>query len=767
MKTADRLNRSNIVLSSTNYKVVGTRPIRHDGADKVTGRAIYGADFKITGLLHGKVLRSPHAHARIRSIDVSKALAYPGVRAAIVGSDFPEAEDKWQDLGEGNVNLKHLSDNVMATDIVLYRGHAVAAVAAISPHIADEALKLIEVDYEVLPAVLDVREAMKDGAPLLHASLTTQEFGKDTGKHSNIAQHFRHELGDVAKGFQEADVIVEREVRTATVHQGYIEPHNATALWNADGNLTVWGSTQGAFPVRDQLVQVLKHPVSKIKVVPTEIGGGFGGKIPLYLQPIAAILSKKTGRPVKVLMSRSDEFQGTGPSPASWITCRIGAKKDGRITAVESMLAMEAGAYPGSAVGAASMCIWGPYDIPNGRIDGYDVVCNKPRSFAYRAPGSTQAAFASEVLMDALAEKLGMDPIELRLKNSAKEGTRRIDGPVYNRIGGVECLEAARNHDHWKTPLEPAKDGQKRGRGIAHGFWFNVGLASSCSISVNPDGTVTLIEGSTDIGGTRTSVAMQAAEVLGIAAEDVRPSVVDTDSIGFTHVTGGSRTTFATGLAACEAAQDIVRQMKERAAKLWEIDASAVDFKDGAFSSGSNRATFQEIAGKLGHTGGPITGRGNVDPGGHGGAFATMICDVEVDPETGKVRILRWTTVQDAGKAVHPSYVEGQLQGGTVQGIGWALNEEYQFNSSGAMTNPSFLDYRMPLTYDLPMIDTVIVEVPNPGHPFGVRGVGEVPIIPPPAALANAINDAIGLRMSRLPMSPRNILEDMGVIARE
>ncbi len=767
MRTADRLSRSNQVLATTHYRVVGTRPIRHDGVDKVVGRAVYGADFKIAGLIHGRVLRSPHAHARIRKIDTSRAAALPGVRAVITGKDFPEADDRWQDLGEGNVNLKHLSDNVMATDKVLYRGHPVAAVAANSPHVAEEALKLIDIEWEILPAVLDVREAMKDSAPLLHDNVTTQEFGKDTGKKSNIAQHFRHELGDIEKGFAEADIIIEREVTTATVHQGYIEPHNATALWSADDSITVWGSTQGAFPVRDQLVQVLKHPISKIKVVPTEIGGGFGGKIPLYLQPIAALLSKKSGRPVKVLMSRSDEFQGTGPSPASWIKARLGAKKDGRIVAVDSTLAMEAGAYPGSAVGAAAMCMWAPYDIPNGRIDGYDVVCNKPRSFAYRAPGATQAAFASEMMLDELAEKVGMDPIELRLKNSAKEGTRRIDGPVYNRVGAIECLEVAKNHEHYRTPLEPARDGKKRGRGVAHGFWFNVGLASSCSISVNPDGTITLIEGSTDIGGSRTSIAMQAAEVLGIAAEDVRPSVVDTDSVGFTHVTGGSRTTYATGLAAYEAAQDVVRQMKDRAAKLWEVDAATVSFAEGTFTSGAHRIGFKELAGKLGHTGGPLTGSANVDPGGHGGAFATMICDLEVDPDTGKVRILRWTTVQDAGKAIHPSYVEGQLQGGTVQGIGWALNEEYVFNRDGAMTNASFLDYRMPLTYDLPMIDTVIVEVPNPGHPYGVRGVGEVPIVPPPAAVAAAIHNAIGVRMNRLPMSPRAILEDTGVIPRE
>ncbi len=765
-RTADRLSPSNIVLSTTQYRVVGTRPVRHDGADKVTGRAIYGADVRLPGMLYGRVLRSPHAHARIKRIDTSKAEALPGVRAVATAKDLPPAEDRWEDLGEGPVNMKFLSDNVLASDKVLYKGHAVAAVAATNVHVAEEALNLIEVEYEVLPAVIDVREAARDGALLLHQNVTTKELGKDTGKPSNVANHFRHELGDVKKGWEEAEVVVERECWTATVHQGYIEPHNGTAVWSQDGNLTVWTSTQGAFPVRDQLAQVLGVPVSKIKVIPTEIGGGFGGKIPIYLEPVAALLAKKTGRPVKLWMTRADVFQGTGPTPGSYMTCKIGAKKDGTIVVAEADLYFEAGAYPGSAVGAAAMCIFAPYNIPNGRIDGYDVLVNKPRSFAYRAPGATQAAFASEVALDELAEKLGMDPIELRLKNSAKEGTRRIDGPVYNRIGGVEVLQAAREHDHYRSPLGTPPAGMKRGRGVAHGYWFNVGLASSVTISVNQDGSVTLAEGSTDIGGTRTSIAMQAAEVLGLRAEDVRPTVVDTDSIGYTQVTGGSRTTFATGLAAIEAAKDVLRQMKERAALLWETDAEnvAYDADSATFKSGDKSIAFKELAGKLGHTGGPITGRANVDAGGHGGAFATNIVDLDVDPETGKVKILRFTVVQDAGKAIHPSYVEGQMQGGSVQGIGWALNEEYVFNPKGEMTNASFLDYRMPTTYDLPMIDTVIVEVPNPGHPFGVRGVGEVPIVPPPAAICNAIHKAIGVRMKRLPMSPREILEESGVI---
>jgi xanthine dehydrogenase molybdenum-binding subunit len=738
------------------YSVIGTRPIRHDGADKVTGRALYGADLQMAGLLHGAILRSPHAHARIIKIDTSKAEAVPGVRAVVTADDFPETEDKMVDLGEGETPLSYIRGNVLAKGKVLYRGHAVAAVAAASAHVAEEAASLIEVQYEVLPCVLTAPDAMAEGAPLLHENLFTEELGQKTEKPSNVAEHFRHLMGDPAAGFAQADVIVEREFNTATVHQGYIEPHNATALWNNDGRVSIWCSTQGSFAVRDATSCVLDIPVSQVKVTPMEIGGGFGGKIPVYLEPVAAILSKKTGRPVKLLMSRRDVFEGTGPTPGSRIRVKLGATKEGKLVAGEAWLAYEAGAYPGAMVGPGGMCVFAAYDIPNVVIDGYDVVVNKPSTAAYRAPGATNAAFATESVVDEIAGKLGIDPLELRLLNAAKEGTRRADGPKYPRVGCVEVLEAMKNSDHYKSPLT----GPNQGRGTAIGFWFNVGLPSACTIAVNADGTVTLVEGSTDIGGTRTSIAMQAAEVLGLPAEKVQPTVVDTDSVGFTGVTGGSRTTFATGWAAYEAAQDVIRQMKERALKLWKMDpATPVEFAKGVFTAGDKSITFNELSTKQSRTGGPVVGRAAVNPRGVGGSFAGAIADVEVDPETGKVTVLRFTSVQDAGKAIHPSYVEGQMQGGSVQGIGWGLNEEYYMSQDGTMMNSSLLDYRMPTALDLPMIETIIVEVPNPGHPFGVRGVGEANIVPPPGALANAIHNAIGVRMESLPMKPSAIME--------
>jgi CO/xanthine dehydrogenase Mo-binding subunit len=742
-------------MSTQLFRVVGTRPVRHDGADKVTGRALYGADFQMAGLLQGAVLRSPHAHARIKSIDTSKAKALEGVKAVVTAADLPQVPDRIVDLGEGETPLSYIRGNVLASGKVLYKGHAVAGVAAINAHIAEEAAALIEVDYEVLPSVLTAPEAMQEGAPLLHDDLKMKEFGQPTGRVSNIADHFRHTMGDVSKGFADATLIIEREFDTATVHQGYIEPHNATVLWNNDGRVHVWCSTQGSFVVRDTTACILDLPVSRVRVTPMEIGGGFGGKIPVYLEPIAAILSKLTGKPVKLVMSRKDVFEGSGPTPGSHIRVKIGVNAEGKITAGDATLAYEAGAYPGAMVGPGAMCVFAAYDVANATVDGYDVVVNKPSTAAYRAPGAPNAAFATECVLDEIAEKLGMDPLDLRLKNAAKEGTRRVDGPKFKKIGCVEVIEAMKASEHYNSKLE----GPNRGRGVAIGYWFNVGLPSSCNISVNADGTVNLVEGSTDIGGSRTSIAMQAAEVLGIAAEAVRPTVVDTDSIGFTAVTGGSRTTFATGWAAYEAAQDVMRQMKERAAKIWEKPVADVKAEAGVFSSNGSSLTFQELAGKLGSTGGPVIGQGAVNPKGAGGSFSGVIVDVEVDPETGKTTILRFTSIQDAGKAIHPSYVEGQMQGGSVQGIGWALNEEYYMSDKGSMMNSSLLDYRMPTSLDLPMIETIIVEVPNPAHPFGVRGVGEANIVPPTPAIANAIYHAAGVRMRRLPMNPPAVMQ--------
>ena len=737
------------------YKVIGTRPIRHDGLEKVTGEARYGSDINLSGQLHGKVLRSPHAHARILSIDTSRAAALDGVRAVITSADLPDPGNKLTGGGEApGLLVKYKSANMLARGKVHYHGHAVAAVAAVNPHIAAEAVKLIDVEYEVLDPVLEVWDAMKPDAPVIIDDLYTAKADGSTGDvPSNIAAEMLYEVGDVDAGFAEADLVVDREFTFGVVHQGYIETHNATAHWLKDGHLHVWCSSQGAFSIRQELADLHEHPITKIHVTPMEIGGGFGGKTTAYLEPLAAQLSRNTGHPVKMSMDRAEVLMATGPTPGGYVRVKLGVTKDGMITAGYANLAFDAGGYPGSVVGAGCRCVFAPYNMRNAKVEGFDVVVNKPKTHAYRAPGATHAAFASETVVDEICQELDIDPVDFRLMNSAKEGDWQLAQPPYARIGHIECVEAARDSNHWQTPLE-AVPGKQRGRGFASGFWFNVGLTSSALARLNNDGSVTLLEGSTDIGGTRTSVAMQFAETLGIPVEDVNPIVADTDSVGQTDVTGGSRVTFATGLAAHNAANDMKDQIIEGLADLWDVAAESITRDDGSFSANGNSATVGEAAELLASEGVFPIGKSTVTPTREGGAFAVHIADVEVDTETGKVEILRFTAVQDAGIAIYPPYVEGQMQGGVVQGVGWALNEEYVYDDDGRLRNASLLDYRMPTTLDVPNIETIIVEVPNPGHPYGVRGVGEVPIVPPPAAVANAIFDATGVRMRDLPMSP-------------
>jgi xanthine dehydrogenase molybdenum-binding subunit len=753
---------------SREFKIIGTRPIRPDGVEKVTGRAKYGADYALPGMLHGKVLRSPYAHARIKSIDVERARRLPGVKAIVTGADFPEVKGVMAQVGELIVNTHYLSLNVMAREKALYDGHAVAAVAAVSKHVAEEALELIEVDYEPLPPVMTAEEAMRPDAPVLLDELRTRLMAHRTDpgslegpdRPSNVPGHIRFERGDLAAGFAAADFVVEREFTTAAVHQGYIEPQNALAVYGADGHLTIYCSTQGAFNVRTLTASVLAIPEGNIRVIPAEIGGGFGGKTTIYLEPVAALLSKISGRPVKMVMNRAEVLRATGPTSGTKARVKIGAQRDGKITAAEVWLAYEAGAFPGSPFAPGAMCTLAPYVIENLRIDSFDVVVNRPKVAAYRAPGSPASAFACECVLDELAEKCGIDPVEFRMRNAAHEGTPMPAGPPFRKIGFAETLEAVRRSEHYQTPL----GGPYRGRGVASGFWFNGGLQSSATVNIHSDGSVSVVTGSVDIGGTRAAQAMIVAEALGVAVEDVRPVVGDTDSIGQTDVTGGSRTALATGMAVLEAAQDAIAQLIVRSAKLWDKKPNEVIFDGGVFRSLADDGqiiTLRQLAGRLARTGGPVVGRATVNAGAVGAvgnAFATVCVDVEVDPDTGKVRILRATIAQDVGRALHPDYVEGQLQGAVAQGVGWALNEEYFYDQKGVLRNFGLLDYRMPTCLDLPMIDTILVETPNPNHPLGVRGVGEVGIVPPMAAVANAIYQAVGVRMFELPMSPPRLL---------
>ena len=734
------------------YKWVGTRPIRPDGLDKVTGKAQFGADLTLPGMPFGKVVRSPHAHARILSIDTSAAESMLGVKAVITGSDFPDLA----------ANGAHASDidvanNAIARDKVLYEGHVVAAVAATTRELAEAAAKAVEVSYEILPHVLTVDEAMADNAPLLHENMITKGVDPAPDQPSNVASRIVHERGDLEQGFGEADVVIEREFTTKPVHQGYIEPHAAVADANNDGRANIWCSSQGHFAMRAYTATVLGVSQGTLKVTAAEIGGGFGGKTVIYLEPLAVRLSQRSGRPVKLVMDRDEVFRATGPTSGTRIKVKMGISNGGELTAAEVWMAFEAGAYAGSPVGAAGMTVIAAYDIPHFLVEGYDVVCNKPRVAAYRAPGAPMAAFAVESVLDELARSIDMDPIEVRLANAAVEGTQASYGPKFPRIGFVETLEAIKEHPNYTAELGP-----NQGRGVAAGFWFNAGMNSSATVHVNENGTATVVTGSPDIGGSRQSMALMAAEELGIPYESIKPVVADTETVGFNDVTGGSRVTLATGAAVVDACRLVIEDLRARAAKTWDVEIDQVEWVDGQAQhvDGSQPPlSLNALAAKSGRTGGPISANASLNARGVGAGFSTQLCDVEVDPETGVTRVVRYLTAQDAGRAISPDYVEGQMQGGVVQGIGWGLNEEYIHDENGAMENPSFLDYRMPVASDLPMIECSIVEVPNPAHPYGVRGVGEVGIVPPMAALANAIKDATGVRLTDLPMTPIKVLE--------
>ena len=734
------------------FKSVGTRPLRPDGIDKVTGRARYGADFNMPGQLVGRILRSPHAHARIRKIDTEKAEALPGVKAVITSVDLP-------DLTDGDADLYDILDNCMARERALYDGHAVAAVAAIDARTAREALKLIEVDYEVLAHVTDVDEAVLATAPLIHDAVFTKGVHPKPTKPSNVAERSEYGHGDVETGFNQADVIVERSYRTEQTHQGYIEPHACVANVSSDGTGELWVCTQGHFAYRRFCAQLLGMDISKLRVTASEIGGGFGGKTHVWGEPVALALSRKAGRPVKLVMSREEVFRGSGPTSATSIDVKIGARKDGTITAALATLRYSSGAYAGPWGDLGAQTAFACYNLKHVRTVGYDVIVNRPKSAAYRAPSAPMAAFAVESAIDELARKIGMDPLEFRIKNAAKEGTRSSYGPVFGPIGIGPTLDAANAHPHMKAPI-----GKNQGRGVACGFWFNFGGQTCVDLNVGADGTVTVALGTVDVGGSRASLSLVAAEELGIPYDQVKAVIADTATLGYNDTTEGSRGTFSSSMAIIRAARNAIRVLRGRAAEMWDIRVDDVVWEAGsarAVGTGHGNLpplSLKEIAAGASKTGGPIAGHSEIVADGAGVSFSTHICDVEVDPETGAARVLRYTVIQDAGKAVHPTYVEGQYQGGAVQGIGWALNEEYIYGKDGRLQNAGFLDYRIPVCSDLPMIDTQILEIPNPNHPYGVRGVGETSIVPPLAAVANAVSNAVGVRMTHIPMSPPRIL---------
>src|ERR1700752_2264221 len=740
----------------TNNKWIGQRTIRPDGMDKVTGRAQFAADTTMPGQIWGKILRSPHPHARIRGIDTSKAEKLPGVKAVVTSKDIVDFPIEKGAVMLGIQDMRWMCRNVMAREKALFPGHPVAAVAATTEAIAAEACKLIEVDYEVLPFAIEIDDALKPDAPILH------EFNKFEGKPSNICGRIEHKKGDIAEGFAKADIVIELSFATRPVHQGYIEPHACLISVAADGKTTIWSSSQGQFMVRAMVAHLTGVAQSDIGAIPAEIGGGFGGKTIVYLEPVATMLAKKSGRPVKMVMTREEVMSATGPSPGSKNTVKIGATKDGRITAAHGTFYLQAGAFPGSPIRGAAGCSFTPYDIPNLLSEGYDVCSNRSKVAAYRAPGAPIGAYAVECVMDEVAEALKMDPLDFRLKNAAKEGTKAAHGPTFPRIGYIETVEAAKNSEHYAAPLGDGH-GKPRGRGVASGFWFNAGGESSAQVNVTEDGNVVVTTGHPDIGGSRAGIANICAELLGIDYKRVSVIIGDTQTVGFSNLTGGSRVLFASAIVVTQSTDKIIQTLRERAAKTWGIDPEAVKWENGAAHPVSPNAgqfeplTLAQIAAKAPEQGGPIGAGVQLNTAGADGGFGTHVCDVEVDIDLGIVRVIRYTASQDVGRAIHPGYVEGQLQGGVPQGIGWALNSGHLSHTDGKVDNPGFLDYRMPVCSDLPMLDCALVEIPNPKHPQGVKGVGEVPLVPVMAAVANAVHNALGKRFYSLPMSPPKV----------
>ena len=739
---------------SLDNKWIGQRTLRPDGIEKVTGSAQYAADFAMPGMVYGKVLRSPHAHAVIKSIDTSEAEKLKGVLAVMTGDDLPLLPLD-EPLPSGPNDIRWISRGCMAREKILYTGHPVAAVAATSANIAAAAVKLIKVDYDVLPHVIDVDEAMASDAPILHDWIATDGVDGPT----NISNIMTVKTGNVEKGFAEADLIVERDFKSEAVHQGYIEPQACVVSYKPDAQSVIWSSSQGQFMVRSMTAIIAGLATGDIKAIPAEIGGGFGGKTIIYLEPVAMILSKKCGRPVKLQNSREEVFQSTGPAAGMSASLKVGVTKEGKLTAVSGAYNFQAGCYPGSPVGRACHFSFSCYDIPNADLKGLDVVSNRPNVTAYRAPGAPQGNYVFEAILDEIATELGMDPWELRLKNALAADKPTIYGAKIGEAAIQEIIDSVRNHPNAKAELGP-----NQGRGVAIGYWGNAGGESSAQLNINEDGSALVVTGHPDIGGSRASMVNIVAEKLGIDYRNVSAQIGDTNNVGISAVTGGSRVTFASGIVVDEATDQVIETLKGRAASIWGIDVEAVEWSDGAAHPAGQNAgefdplTLQELAAKALSTGGPIMATVSKNTGGHMGAVGAHMVDVEVDPDTGHVKILRFTASQDVGRAIHPSYVEGQIQGGVAQGVGWALNEEYIYDKNGRLDNAGFLDYRIPVASDLPTIDTVMVENPNPAHPYGVKGVGEIPLVPALAAIANAIHDATGKRLYELPMSPPTVL---------
>ena len=740
------------------YKYLGQRAPKVDSTEKVTGEAIFGADLRLPNMAYGKILRSPHAHARIESIDTAQAEKSPGVLAVITGEDFPMLPNgTLAHIGNRVVDMTSVSHVVMAREKVHFHGQPVAAVAASSLQDAENALRLISVRYQPLPAVLEPDEAMKEDAPLLHPDMFTQtNAGALSSAPSNVAQYIEFKKGDVSRGLDEADAVVELFFKTHMVHHCYIEPESETAMVSSDGKVTVWAPTQGTFLHREELAVLMQMPPGKITVVPLEVGGGFGGKEHIRISPLCVALSKKCGRPVQITLTREEVLRATGPGAASRSRVRIGAKANGTISALDAEFVYSGGCYPGAPIQRALWAAAAPYQPLSFLIRGYDVVTNKPKTVPYRAPGGAAATFAIESAMDHLAQQLDIDPLELRRINLSQEGDQLANRAPFGSIGFADVLRRVEKHPAWTESLP----GPNQGRGLALGYWPSGSGQASCYATLNGDGSVNLVVGSVDLSSTRTGLAQIVAEELDIALDEISVTTGDTRNVGHTDASAGSRISHDMGTAVYYACQDMLSQLKHRAAEKLHTTPAKVEYSQGAFWKSGEATTvvlLEDIAAQSIRGEGAIVGNGFVSELELAPATAAHVVDVEIDPDTGRAKVLRHTGFQDVGFALNPTMVEGQMQGGATQGIGWALTEEYVYGPDGKMENPTLLDYRLPTALDVPMLDCEIIEVPASAGPYGVRGAGEMGIVLPPAAIANAIYRASGVRPTELPMTPERV----------
>ncbi len=741
-------------------RVVGQRLPRIDAGERVTGRAIYPADLVRPGMLVGAIKRSPHAHATIKSIDLSKALALKGVKAVVSGADFPEIRPNTIiPFGETGADLWVSALIVMARAKVLWVGHPVAAVAAVDEHIAAEALRLIEVTYDVLPAVVSFDAAMAKGASVLHPQHTTKGFETGAAIPPNIGSRTLLERGDADLALAQSAATASIAVKVDTGHQGYIEPHACVAEADPQGNVTVWASTQGAHQTEIQTAGILGLPQSKLKVVPLELGGGFGGKITVHLEPVAARLAQMTGRPVKMVMGRAEVLAGgSGPPAAADVMVEVGAEADGRLKAITGRYLLDTGGIPGTPTTLVMQASAACYQTETLRLEGMDVVTSKPRTEAYRGPGGIQAAFAVEQAMDELAIKLGMDAAAFRQRNAAVTGSLMPAGTPFPSIGLTTILERVAAHSCWQDPLPPGK--HPRGRGLALGYWRGTSMTSAAQLTVAGDGRISVSMGTVDISGTRTTMAQVAAEEMGLSIDDVHVTMGDTKSSAYSDAAAGSRVGRTMAAAVVDACRDALGQLKRRAAERLQAPEGDVTYERGVFRGGGGIAasiTLGELMRQT-LTDGAIIGRGVSTKLPFGVEVGAHVVDVEVDPDTGQVTVLRYTAFQDVGRALNPTAVEGQMQGSVVQGLGWALTEAIDYDADGRVRNASLLDFRLPTALDVPPIECVIIETPVPGVPYGLRGVGEMPIVPVAGAVANAIRRAIGVRVTAMPMTPERVL---------